>query len=107
MGDLAGYRDVQAAVNSVDLGMNSSSRVFPHAKDYDRGVTLDVVVMELFRNITLAMVCVFICTLFLIANIITTLIVCLTVSITLMDVAGNFFQSSFMSGCMYKILRAP
>ena len=93
MGDLAGYKDVQAAVRSVDLGMNSSSRVFPHAENYNNGVTLGVVVKELGRNIMLAMLCVFICTLFLIANIITTLIVCATVSITLMDVAGNLLSN--------------
>ena len=92
MADLAGYKDVQEAVKSVDLEMNSSSRVFPHASDYNNAVTLGVVVEELTRNIMLAMVCVFICTLFLIANIITTLIVCFTVSITLMDVAGKWFS---------------
>ena len=92
MGEFAGYKEVQDAVKSVDLGMNSSSRVFPHATAYNNGITLSVVVAELVRNIALAMVSVIICTLFLIANIITTLLVCLTVSITLMDVAGKLFS---------------
>jgi len=90
--EFAGYKDVQAAVKSVDLGMNGSSRVFPHAEEYNNVITSHVVVTELRRNIMLAIVCVFICTLFLIANIITALIVCFTVSITLVDVAGNFFS---------------
>ena len=87
MGEFAGYEDIQDAVKSVDLGMNSSSRVFPHAQAYNNGITLSVVVMELVRNIMLAMVSVFLCTLFLIANIVTTLLVCMTVSITLMDLS--------------------
>ena len=92
MGELAGYKEVQEAVKSVDLGMNSSSRVFPHAERDNSGVTLGVVVIELIRNIMLAMMCVFICTLFLIANISTAIIVCFTVFITLMDVAGSLFS---------------
>ena len=91
LGEFAGYNDVQAAVKSVDLGMNSSSRVFPHAENYNNGLITKIMVTELIRNILLVMVCVFICTLFLIANISMALIVCFTVSITLMDVAGNLF----------------
>ena len=94
MADFDAYKEVQEAVKSFDLEGNGSTRVFPHATNYNNAVTLDVVVTELFRNIMLAMVCVFICTLFLIANIITTLIVCLTVSITLMDVAGKLCLKS-------------
>ena len=89
LAEFAAYEDVQEAVKSVDLGMNKSSRVFPFAMNYNNGVTLNVVVTELSRNISLAMGCVFICTLFLIANVVTTLIVCLTVAITLVDVAGK------------------
>ena len=89
MAEFAAYEDVQEAVKSVDLGMNKSSRVFPFAMNYNNGVTLNVVVTELSRNISLAMACVFICTLFLIANLVTTLLVCCTVSITLMNVAGK------------------
>ena len=83
------------ALKSVDLGMNESSRLFHHAKQYDNGITMSVVVAELTRNILLAMVCVFVCSLFLIANVTATLIVCCSVSVTLMCVAGKIFRFYF------------
>ena len=89
LAEYAGYREVKDALKSIDIGMNASSRVFPFSIDYNNGVTLNVVVKELTRNIMLAMACVFLCTLFLIGNIITTVIVCLTVSITIINVAGK------------------
>ena len=86
--------EVKDALKSMDIGMNASSRVFPFSIDYNNGVTLNVVVKELTRNIMLAMACVFLCTLFLIGNIITTIIVCLTVSITIINVAGKSFGNN-------------
>ena len=106
MAEFAAYEDVQEAVKSVDLGMNKSSRVFPFAMNYNNGVTLNVVVTELSRNISLAMACVFICTLFLIANLVTTLLVCCTVSITLMNVAGKNDTKKFLV-CIKSILIIP
>ena len=95
MSEFAAYKDVAMALRSVDLGMNESSRVFHHAKQYDNGITMSVVVSELLRNILLAMACVFVCSLFLIANITATLLVCCSVSVTLMCVAGKIFRSYF------------
>ena len=89
LADFAGYKEVEEVVNSVDLGKESTSRVFPYSESYSNGVIMNVVVTELSRNILLAMAAVFICSLFLIANITTTLIVCFNVSVTLMCVAGN------------------
>ena len=89
MGQYAAYQEVQKAVKSIDLGQNESSQVFAHSGDYNNAVTLNVVIFELTRNILLALLCVFICTLFLIGNIVSTVIVCLTVSVTLLDVAGK------------------
>ena len=89
LAEYAGYTEVKDALKSMDIGMNASSRVFPFSIDYNNGATLSVVVKELTRNIMLAMSCVFLCTLFLIGNIITTIIVCSTVSITLINVAGK------------------
>ena len=89
LADFAGYKEVEEVVNSVDLGKDSTSLVFPYSKSYNNGVIMNVVVTELSRNILLAMAAVFICSLFLIANITTTLIVCFNVSVTLMCVAGN------------------
>ena len=103
MGELAGYKEVIEAVNSVDLEKNESSRVFPHASNYNNAVTLGVVVTELTRNILLAMLCVFTCTLFLIGNIVMTLIVSCTVSITLVDVAGKITLKIFFWGYIFGI----
>ena len=89
LADFAGYQEILEVVNSVDVGMDNTSLVFPYAKSYNNGVIMNVVVTELTRNILLAMACVFICSLFLIANLTTTLIVCVNVSVTLMCVAGN------------------
>ena len=93
MGQYAAYQEVQKAVKSIDLGQNDSSQVFAHSRDYNNAVTLNVVIFELTRNILLALLCVFICTLFLIGNIVSTLIVCFTVSVTLLDVAGKVMSS--------------
>ena len=89
MAEYAGYMEVKDALASIDIGRNSSSRVFAFSIDYNNGVTLNVVVKEVTRNIMLAMGCVLLCTLFLIGNIVTTMIVCCTVSITLINVAGK------------------
>ena len=89
MGQYDAYQEVQKAVKSIDLGQNESSQVFAHSGDYNNAVTLNVVIFELTRNILLALLCVFICTLFLIGNIVSTRIVCFTVSVTLLDVAGK------------------
>ena len=93
MAEYAGYMEVKNALVSIDIGMNASSRIFPFSIDYNNGVTLSVVVKELTRNIMLAMGCVFLCSLFLIGNIVTTMIVCCTVSITLINVAGKMIDN--------------
>ena len=82
-------KEVNAAVESVDLGLNSSSRVFAHAQMYSNPVTLDVVIHELVRNVLLAMLAVFLCTLFLLADLFASVIVVSTVVMTLVDVAGT------------------
>ena len=84
-----GYKQVDDAVRGFDIGMNNSSQIFAYSPNSVHQITLSIVVTELSRNIMLAMVCVFICTLFLIANLPATIIVCFTVAITLMDVAGS------------------
>ena len=92
-----GYKQVDKAVREFNLEMNSSSQLFAFSNRYVHRITLSIVVEELTRNIMLAMVCVFICTLFLIANLSATIIVCFTVAITLMDVAGNMKYSIILS----------
>ena len=83
-----GIKQVDDAVKGFDIGINGSSQIFAFSNSYVNAICLSIVVTELSRNIILAMVCVFVCTLFLIANLPATIIVCFTVAITLMDVAG-------------------
>ena len=83
------FKEVEETVKSFAMGGNSSSQLFIYSERYSYRITLSVVVGELSRNIMLAMSCVFVCVLFLIANFTATIIVCCTVAITLMDVAGN------------------
>ena len=66
--------DVYAAVESIDLGLNSSSMVFPHSSSYQNSVTGGLVGAELMRNMAMAMAAIFICTLFLLADIVGSLI---------------------------------
>ena len=89
-------KDVNAAVKSIDLGLNSCSRVFAHSSQQRTTVTLDFVITELQRNILLAMLAVFICTFFLLADIIGSLIVLATVVMTLVDVAGKFLIRNYI-----------
>ena len=76
--------------------------MFHHAKQYGDGITMSVVVAELTRNILLAMVCVFVCSLFLISNVTATLIVCCSVSVTLLCVAGKTFDNNWTHLCAKK-----
>ena len=89
MANIKAMKDVNAAVKSVDLGLNSASRVFAHAARYLGVVTMDVVLTELTRNVFLAMLAVFLCTLFLIADFFASLIVLCTVVMALVNVAGK------------------
>lgn len=94
-----GYKQVDDAVRGFDLGLNGTSKVFAFSNSYIHRITLSIVVEELSRNIMLAMVCVFICSLFLIANLPATIIVCFTVAITLTDVAGSIELSYVQLNC--------
>ena len=63
-------------------------RVFALSDQYSNYVTIDVITSELFRNIILAVVCIFIVTLLLLTDFLASLYVLLSIVITLIDVAG-------------------
>ncbi|GFO48112.1 patched domain-containing protein 3 [Plakobranchus ocellatus] len=67
----------------------SNSECFPYSRAYISYETSKVVRQELFRNLGLACLCVFIVTLILIANFWTSLLVFCCVLFTLVDVAGT------------------
>ncbi|XP_052073825.1 NPC1-like intracellular cholesterol transporter 1 isoform X1 [Mytilus californianus] len=69
----------------------STGKCFPYAVQYLTYETNKILQVELYRNLALAGVCVFIVTLLLIANLWTSLIVFTCVIFTLIDVAGTLY----------------
>ena len=63
-------------------------RVFAHSDSYNDAVTIEIITEELFRNIILATVCIFIVTLLLLTDILGSLMVLFCVIFTIVDVAG-------------------
>lgn len=67
----------------------SEGKVFAYAELYSNYVTMEIITSELVRNILLALLCVFLATLVLIADIIASIIVAVNVFLTLLNV-GQF-----------------
>eukprot|EP00095_Tigriopus_kingsejongensis_P000432 maker-scaffold171_size289870-snap-gene-1.38 protein:Tk00432 transcript:maker-scaffold171_size289870-snap-gene-1.38-mRNA-1 annotation:"conserved hypothetical protein" len=65
-----------------------SSNVFPMTMEYSNWETDQVIEVELYRNLGVSMVCIFVTTLILLANIPASLLVMLCVVMTLVDVLG-------------------
>ena len=66
----------------------SEGRTFAYSALYSNYVTIEIITRELVRNIILATVCIFVVTLFLLTDIVGSLMVLLSVIMTLIDVAG-------------------
>jgi Niemann-Pick C1 protein len=75
-------------VKDLIASANLSGRVFPISIGYASWETDEVISHELYRNIVLAIICVFITTLFLLANLSASLLVLLCVVLSLVDVGG-------------------
>ena len=69
----------------------SDSEIFPMAGAYADYILMEIITGELVRNILLALLCVFLATLFLIADLFCSLIVVLSVTLALIDVGGFMF----------------
>jgi Niemann-Pick C1 protein len=65
-----------------------SDKVFAHSEQYVNFVTMETITSELLRNILLALLCVFLATLLLMAHLFVSLMVVLNVAMTLVNVAG-------------------
>ena len=70
---------------------NLTGKVFPISIFYPAWETDEIIAKELYRNIGLAIICVFFTTLFLLNNIITSLLVIFCVMLSLIDVAGFMY----------------
>ena len=89
--------DSIAAMNEVFSKVKKqsfSSKVFATAQEYSNFITMEILTTELIRNILLALVVVFLCTLFFIGHLFISLIVLLNVLFTIVNVAGfsNFWD---------------
>ena len=78
-------RKVEEVMDSHQL---SSSRTFSHSKIYAAWETDETIAKELWRNMGLAMMCVFVITLLLLANVKICVLVLLCVVLTLVDIVG-------------------
>ena len=77
-------RKVEQVMESSHL----SSRTFTHSKIYAAWETDEIIAKELWRNMGLAMICVFVITLLLLADIKSCLLVFICVVLTLVDIVG-------------------
>lgn len=66
----------------------TQGRVFPLSMGYASWETDEVIAEELYRNLALAIVCIFLTTVFLLANVTASLLVLLCVVMSLIDVGG-------------------
>ena len=85
-------KEVFAVIAKYDF----SARVFATSEEYGSYITMGIITEELYRNILMALAVVFLCTIVLIANLATSIIVLSTVTLTIVNVAGyaNFWGLS-------------
>ena len=77
---------VKSILKSANITGNG--KIFPMARFYSIWETDEIIAGELYRNIGLAMLCVFLTTLILLANLKAALMVLLCVILSLIDVGG-------------------
>ena len=85
-------RDAQiAALNRIKAmigGIGFSGNVFPMAREYSNWETNEVIMTELLRNLGLALACVFVTTLVLLADVLGSVYVLACVLLSLVDLCG-------------------
>ena len=84
---LSRLEEAQKVIDSYDLG----GRSFIHTKLYPIYFVIDVLKEEVFRNVILAMVAVFVCTELVLGNLVGCLIVTVTIFICLLSVCGYLY----------------
>lgn len=75
-------------IKELIANANISGRIFPLSQGYTLWETDEIIAVELYRNLALAVLCVFLTTLFLISNIVTSSLVLVCVILSLIDVGG-------------------
>ena len=84
-------KDGTVAMNEVFEAIEKqefSGKVFATSQAYSSYITMEIITAELYRNMAMALGVVFVCTLILIADLTTSLIVLITVTLTVVNVAG-------------------
>lgn len=89
--NIAQINKVETSVAEFASKFGPSARVFAHSGTYQNYKTMEIITEELLRNILLALLCVFLATLFLIANLFTSLLVVTSVVLTLVNVGGLMY----------------
>ena len=79
-----GMKDTFDKIKAISF----SSNVFATSEPYTMWIMIDIITEELVRNISLALLVIFICTFFLVMELATSLMVLLTVALTIVDTAG-------------------
>ena len=83
-----GINAVQDIVEGHASKFGAGAKVFAYSPQYSNYMTMEIITTELIRNLLLALLCVFLATLFLIANLFTSILVCISVLFTLLNVGG-------------------
>ena len=86
-----GINAVRHLVEAHKQNFGPEAQVFAYSREYSNFKTMESVNKELMRNILLALLCIFLATLFLIANLFTSLLVCISVLLTLLNVGGFMY----------------
>ena len=81
---ISGMKDTFDKIQAIGF----SGNVFATSEPYTMWIMIDIITEELVRNISLALLVIFICTFILVMELATSLLVLLTVALTIVDTAG-------------------
>lgn len=83
-----GIKEVERIVKVHAPKFGAEAKIFAFSPQYTNYMTVEIITIELFRNVMLALLCVFLSTLFLITNLFTSILVCVSVLFTLLNLGG-------------------
>ena len=81
---------LQELFESANIAQEENTRLFPFSYQYTHSIISQIIFQELPNNLIGALISVFLCTLLFLGNLTATLAICVTISITLIDVAGKY-----------------
>ena len=81
---ITGMKDTFEKIKAISF----SGNVFATSEPYTMWIMIDIITEELVRNVSLALLVIFICTFILVMEFATSLLVLLTVGLTIIDTAG-------------------